>query len=177
MRQSISSSFLGYLGYSLHTESGNQPYIESDIQAVPFPDPLNTTSSQTVNGSYYASLQFIVDPKLVIRKEIEQRSKSLTGYYGWNLEFHGYGMIYPWGLVQRLGPFKEKYKEKLSSLDVELQSDDPDIKETFNTKEYEISSIRKQLNDFEKRLKFYENIVDTSILISNETGASPTTGN
>ncbi|CAG8733609.1 10074_t:CDS:1, partial [Racocetra fulgida] len=55
----------------------------------------------------------------------------------------------------------EKYNEKFLPLTVDLRSNDPDIK----------------LDNFEKRLKFYENIVDTSILTSNKTDTSPTTGN
>ncbi|CAG8780186.1 26332_t:CDS:2, partial [Racocetra persica] len=156
IRQPISSSFLGYIGYSLHTDYGNRPYIESDMQAVPFPD----TIFQRLNGTYYVGIQFTIDNHIFIRKEIEQR------------KWHNLSM----GFVQRSRLFREKYKEKFSPLAVDLQSDDPDIDDTIKTKEYEISSIQKQLDNFEKRLKFYENIIDNSILTFNKTDASPTTG-
>ncbi|CAG8672638.1 29012_t:CDS:2, partial [Racocetra persica] len=170
IRQPISSSFLGYLGYLWCTESGNQPYIESDIQIVPLSDTIYQTHPvENLNGAFYAVVQFVPMPTIVIRNEVEQRSKSIFSLLGviggiWSsmaafyIFLFGYGIIYPWGFVQRSKPFREKYNEKFSPLTVDLQSDDPDIK----------------LDNLEKRLKFYENIVDTSILTSNKTDASPT---
>ncbi|CAG8811693.1 21490_t:CDS:1, partial [Racocetra persica] len=84
------------------------------------------------------------------------------------------GVISPWDFVQKSRLFKDKYRAKLLPLAVDLQSEEPDIKETSDTKEYEISSIRKELDNLIKKVRLYENIVDTSILNSNETNASPT---
>ncbi|CAG8810034.1 16417_t:CDS:2, partial [Cetraspora pellucida] len=147
IRQPISSPFLGYLGYSLHNGNENQPYIESDLQAVPF-----ILSLLGIIGGIWS---------------------SMVAFY---VFLFGLGIISPWGFVQRSKPFKDAYKEKLSLLALDLQSDEPDINEKPNIKEFEISSMRKRLDNFEKRLQFYENIVDTSILTSDKTNASPTTG-
>ncbi|CAG8739231.1 5241_t:CDS:2, partial [Cetraspora pellucida] len=206
IRQPISSSFLGCLGYSLHAEYKDQPYIESELQVVPFPDTMfNTTSNrrniyikkhsgsniltrntEAINGSYFTSITFIPPKGLVIRKEIEQRSKSLLGLLGiiggiWSsmvafyISLFGIGIISPWGFVQKSRLFKDKYRANLLSLAVDLQSEEPDIKKTSNTKEYEISSIRNELDNLIKKVQFYENIVDTSILNSNKTNTSSVT--
>ncbi|CAG8742739.1 1233_t:CDS:2 [Dentiscutata erythropus] len=77
----------------------------------------------------------------------------------------GLGLIYPWGIVQKSRLFKNKYKKKLLPF-ADLQSDEPDIEDKSNTKEYEISSIKKQLDNLKKRVQFYENIIDISLLNS-----------
>ncbi|CAG8586886.1 19992_t:CDS:2, partial [Racocetra fulgida] len=59
----------------------------------------------------------------------------------------GLGVISPWGFVQKSRQFKDKYKEKFLSLAVDLQSDKLDIEEKSSTNEYEISLIKKQLNN------------------------------
>ncbi|CAG8706914.1 31116_t:CDS:2, partial [Gigaspora margarita] len=77
------------------------------------------------------------------------------------------GVISPWGFVQK-NLFKNKYKEKLLPFAVDLQSDEPDIEENTNIKEDVNSSIQKRLDNLEKRVKLYENIIDISLLTSVE---------
>ncbi|KAF0432487.1 hypothetical protein F8M41_005173 [Gigaspora margarita] len=182
IRKSIIMDILSYIGYAPNYKV--QPYIESSIQLIPAADAVFNIYNQTINRTLYAVLQFFSDSSVYIREEKEQKNKSILGLLGlicgfWSavttfyVFLFGLGVISPWGFVQK-NLFKNKYKEKLLPFAVDLQSDEPDIEENTNIKEDVNSSIQKRLDNLEKRVKLYENIIDISLLTSVEkNGSSP----
>ncbi|CAG8453158.1 13950_t:CDS:2, partial [Dentiscutata heterogama] len=176
------SDILSYFGYT--SKYDTQPYIESSIQNIPFPNMFfnaNFSSNQAAKGIYYAMIQLVTD-SYVVREEKEQsfsnnnnRGKSILSLLGviggiWSFMaafyvfLFGFGLISPWGIVQKSKLFKNKYKKKLSPFALDLQSDEPDNEEKSDAKEYDISSIKKQLDNLTKRVQFYESIIDISLL-------------
>ncbi|CAG8743199.1 605_t:CDS:2 [Dentiscutata erythropus] len=136
------------------------------IENSPFPKTLdnNTTFSSKKSKQYYAMIRVVPDPDIYVREEKEQRSKSILSLLGiiggiWSFisafyeYLFGLGLISPWGIVQK----SRLFKKKLLPVAADLQSDEPDIEDKSITKEYEISSIKKRLDNL-------ENVIDISLL-------------
>ncbi|CAG8550867.1 6090_t:CDS:2 [Dentiscutata heterogama] len=60
---------------------------------------------------------------------------------------------------------KEEKEQRVSPW-VDLQSGEPDTGEKSNTREYEIFSIEKQIDNLKKSVQFYEYTIDISLLNS-----------
>ncbi|CAG8760914.1 28731_t:CDS:2 [Dentiscutata erythropus] len=158
---------------------------------IPFPQATNQIDLNKIsNGTFYTVLQFMTDhPNISIKEEKEQsfimnvnRSKSVLSLLGiigglWStitalyIFLFGLGSISPWGFMQKK-LFKNKYKEKLLPFVVDLQSGEFDTKEKSNIKENKNSSMQKRLDNLEKRVRLYENIIDISLLTSIEKDSS-----
>ncbi|CAG8844486.1 44721_t:CDS:1, partial [Gigaspora margarita] len=84
-----------------------------------------------------------------------------------------FGLISPWGFVQKLKPFRNEYGKRLSSFVMDSQSDKFDTEEKSDTKEHEISSILKRLENLEKSDRFNkEYMIDVSFLSFAKTDTS-----
>ncbi|KAF0526236.1 hypothetical protein F8M41_014135 [Gigaspora margarita] len=78
IKYAIISDIWNYIGTPNYIK---QPYIESNIQAVPFADTIFnesvlTNSSTQANRVLYAKLQFAADPITSLKEEREQKSKT-----------------------------------------------------------------------------------------------------
>ncbi|RIB25558.1 hypothetical protein C2G38_2165640 [Gigaspora rosea] len=196
IKYTLNSDILSYFGKPTYIK---QPYIESNMQVVPLPfadansnESFITNSSAQANQVLYAMLQFGAEPNAYLKEEIEQKSKTIlsllgvlggiwsaiTGFY---IFLFGLGLFSPWGFVQKLKPFRNEYGKRLSPFVEDSQSDGFNTKEQSDTKEHEISSILKRLENLEKSDRFYkEYIIDVSLSfvktdtsLANNSSSSP----
>ncbi|CAG8570030.1 6172_t:CDS:10 [Dentiscutata heterogama] len=148
--------------------------------------PLDDTNSlnKTANRTLYAEIRFFTDPSSPTKEEKEIKNKSVLNLLGiiggiWSAMaafyalLFGFGIISPWGLVQKSKLFKNKYKDKLLPFAADLQSEEHGTEEKLDTKERRNSSMQKRLDNLERRVQFYDNVIDISLLTSVKTDASP----
>ncbi|CAG8482885.1 16823_t:CDS:2 [Gigaspora rosea] len=195
IKYTLNSDILSYFGKPTYIK---QPYIESNMQVVPLPfadansnESFITNSSAQANQVLYAMLQFGAEPNAYLKEEIEQNKtilsllgvlggiwSAITGFY---IFLFGLGLFSPWGFVQKLKPFRNEYGKRLSPFVEDSQSDGFNTKEQSDTKEHEISSILKRLENLEKSDRFYkEYIIDVSLSfvktdtsLANNSSSSP----
>ncbi|CAG8810298.1 4446_t:CDS:2, partial [Cetraspora pellucida] len=189
IRNTMIPNILSYLGRPTYKR---MPYIESNIEPLPFPAAYfnnifaNSNNISITNVSYYGRVRFFPGTPIT-KEETEQRNKtvlSLLGILGgiWSaltafyIFLFGLGLISPWGFVQRSRPFKRQYQQSL----LNSQSDKSNEKEYLITEEPENLSIQKRLDDLEKRVErlerinnyYREYIIDTSFITSIKSDSS-----
>ncbi|CAG8837379.1 30977_t:CDS:2, partial [Gigaspora margarita] len=122
-----------------------QSYIESNIQAVPFADTIFNESFITNSST--------------------QANRVLYAMFQFAADPNTY--------LKEEREQKNEYGKSLSPFVVDSQSNGFDAKEKSDTKEHEISSILKRLENLEKSDRFYkEYIIDVSFLSFAKTDAS-----
>ncbi|KAF0526237.1 hypothetical protein F8M41_014136 [Gigaspora margarita] len=120
---------------------------------------------------------YIGTPKYIKQPYIESNLRVLSGIWsaitGFYIFLFGIGLISPWGFVQKLKPFRNEYGKRLSPFVVDSQSDEFDAEEKSDTKEHEISSILRRIENLEKSDRFNkEYIIDVSFLSFAKTDTS-----